>query len=279
MLSLNRERELREFEKNIGISFLNKTLLNQALTHSSFAYEHRSQEIFDNERLEFLGDAVLKLVISEYLFHKFPEKQEGDLTKIRAAVISDVSLAEVARKWHIGDYVLLGANEKKTGGRTRRSNLANALESLLGAIFIDAGLGKSRDFILEILKERLEKTSRKGFIADYKSTFQEQVQKMKCNLPEYKVIKETGPKHQKIFWIQVKVKGRIFGYGQGPTKKEAEQQAAKEALARLKKENISLLQPAIEPPEEKNPLSTEAELKKHHVHRIIDRVKKRMRLM
>ena len=232
-ISPQREKELQEIEKKLKTSFLNKALLNQALTHSSYGHEAKAP---DNERLEFLGDAILKLVVSEYLYHKFPERAEGDLTKIRAAVISDDTLAGVGRRLYLGDYLLLSANEKRTGGARRKSNQANAFEAVIGAVFLDAGIGKSRELILGLLEAEIEKVSREGYIRDYKSALQEFTQKHKWELPRYRVIKETGPKHRKVFWMEVKIKGRRYGVGRGRNKKESEQRAAMQALRRLKME-------------------------------------------
>jgi ribonuclease-3 len=215
------------------------TLLNHALTHSSYGHE---KNLPDNERLEFLGDAILKLAISEYIFNKYPEKAEGDLTKIRAAVISDETLANVGRQLTLGDFLLMSENEKKTGGSRRKSNLANTLEALIGAIYLDAGLGKARDLIVEMLRTEIELNARSGYIRDYKSALQEYSQKRKWELPHYKVIKESGPKHRRVFWMEVKVHGKWYGVGRGGNKKEAEQRAAMQALRKLKekKETPSL---------------------------------------
>ncbi|MFC1540711.1 ribonuclease III, partial [Candidatus Margulisiibacteriota bacterium] len=226
-------KELHECEKKLGTSFLNKVLLNQSLTHSSYGHE---QKIPDNERLEFLGDAILKLVVSEYVYHKFPERAEGDLTKIRAAVISDETLANVGRKLNLGSYLLLSANEKRTGGMRRKSNLANTLEAVIGAVFLDSGIGKSREMILGFLASEIEKVSRVGYITDFKSTVQEYAQKRKWELPRYRVIRETGPKHRRVFWMEVKIQGKRYGTGRGRNKKEAEQRAAMHALSRLRSE-------------------------------------------
>ncbi|MDD5382278.1 MAG: ribonuclease III [Candidatus Margulisbacteria bacterium] len=233
-LSPEREKELQELESKIKTSFLNKILLNQALTHSSYGNEFK---VPDNERLEFLGDAVLKLVISEHIYNKFPEKAEGDLTKIRASVISDETLAGVGRHLNVGDYLLLSANEKSTGGTRRKSNLANTFEALIGAVYLDEGLGKSRDLILQFLSGEIEKTSRAGYIRDYKSAVQEYAQKHKWELPRYRVIKESGPKHRRVFWMEVRLKGKVYGVGRGRNKKESEQRAAMHALTRIKGED------------------------------------------
>lgn len=230
---MQRDNELLELERKLRTIFLNKQLLNQSLTHSSFANE---ADIPDNERLEFLGDAVIKLVISEYIYNKFPTRPEGDLTKIRATVISDDTLGKIGSEVNLGEYLLLSENEKRTGGSKRKSNVANAFEAIVGAIYLDAGLGKARDFLIEHLRGEIEKVSKEGYIIDYKSATQEYVQKKKWMLPQYKVIKELGPKHKKVFVVAVRIKGRIMGEGTGLNKKEAEQKAAQEALKRLKRE-------------------------------------------
>lgn len=232
-LSPQREKELREIEKKLGASFLNLNLLNQSFTHSSYGHE---KTLPDNERLEFLGDAILKLVVSEYIYNKFPEKAEGDLTKIRAAVISDETLAVISRKMDLGAHLLMSENERRTGGSRRKSNLANVFEALLGALFLDSGVGKVRDLIIEKLRSEIELNSRAGYISDHKSALQEHSQKRKWDLPHYKVIKESGPKHRRVFWMEVKVHGKWYGVGRGGTKKEAEQRAAQVALRKLKME-------------------------------------------
>ncbi len=234
MLTPRREKQIQEFEAKIGIAFLNPALLNQSLTHSSFAHESRNKSP-DNERLELLGDAVIKLITTEYLYNKFPEHQEGDLTKIRAVAISDDVLAEAAKKLKLGEYILFGMNEKRTGGMHRKSNLANAMEALIGAIYLDAGLGKARDVLLELLIPEMDEISKEGYIKDFKSALQEFVQKKKWGLPYYRVIREEGLRHKKIFWMEVNIKGQKCGVGRGANKKEAEQAAAKIALSRLTK--------------------------------------------
>jgi len=232
MLTSRREKLLQEIESKMGITFLNKSLLNQSFTHSSFAHESKGK-VFDNERLEFLGDAVIKLVISEYLYNKFPGHSEGDLTKIRAVTISDDILAGVAIKLKLGQFLLLSTNERRTGGADRRSNLADCFEALTGAIYLDAGLGKARDILIEQLLPEIEKASKEGYISDFKSALQEFVQKKKWGLPMYNVLKETGPKHKKVFIMEANIRGQRYGVGHGKNKKEAEQAAAKVALAKL----------------------------------------------
>jgi ribonuclease-3 len=234
MLTPKREKQLQELESKISVTFLNKSLLNQCLTHSSYAYESK-EKIYDNERLEFLGDAVIKLVISEYLYNKYPTHNEGDLTKVRAVAISDDVLSGVSKKLKLGEYMLLGTNERRTGGVDRKSNLANAFEALTGGIYLDAGLGKARDTLLNALIPEIEKISNTDYMKDYKSALQEYVQKKKWGLPLYNVVKEVGPRHRKIFHIEVIIGGEKYGMGRGANKKEAEQSAAKVALNRLTK--------------------------------------------
>jgi len=235
MLTQRREKQLLELESMLGLSFLNKALLNQSLTHSSFAHESHDK-VPDNERLEFLGDAVIKLVISEYLYNKFPARAEGELTKIRAVAISDDILASVSKRFKLGQYMQLGLNERRTGGFDRKSNLANIFEALVGAIYLDAGLGKIRDVLIEFLEPEIDKISKEGYMSDFKSALQEFVQKKKWGLPIYEVIKETGLKHKKLFVMEVKIRGQHYGVGNGANKKEAEQAAAKMALHRLTKQ-------------------------------------------
>ncbi len=256
---------MEPLEKSLGVSFLNKSLLIQSMTHSSYGHE---KSVPDNERLEFLGDAVLKLAITEYLYNKFPERAEGDLTKIRASVISDETLGVIGRKLNLGDYLLLSENELKSGGQKRKSNLANAYEALLGALYLDAGLGKVRDLILDNLRDEVEKVSRAGYIRDYKSALQEYAQKHKRELPHYRVVKESGPRHRRVFWMEVKIKGRRYGVGRGANKKEAEQRAAAMALRRIKMQEKGP-QPAGKPVEKKE---------RTGLRQLISRVRKRIKL-
>ncbi len=232
MQNLKREKQLEELERKLGITFLNKALLNQSFTHSSYAHESQ-EKVYDNERLEFLGDAVIKLIISEYLYNKFPERSEGDLTKIRAVAISDDTFTGIASKMRLGSFLLLGANERRTGGMDRKSNLANVFEAMVGAIYLDAGLGKARDLLLSYLMPEIEKISKEGYVKDFKSALQEFVQKKKWGLPSYHVVTESGPKHKKVFHMEVIIRGQKYGVGQGANKKEAEQAVAKIALAKL----------------------------------------------
>ena len=234
MQEIDRQQQLLELKSRLGIDFISEKTLNQALTHSSYVNESKNTDLADNERLEFLGDAILKLVVSEYIYSNFPNHSEGQLTKMRAAVVSDASLSELSRELGLGRYILLGNNEKNSGGDKKRSNLANALESIIAAVFMEGGLEHARPLVVNLIKEPIAKASAEDFIIDYKSALQELCQKNKWGLPFYHVAKETGPKHKRVFWIEVKVKSVRYGEGKGYSKKEAEQSAAKEALNFLK---------------------------------------------
>lgn len=238
MISQARKQQLLEIEKKLGAKFVSYELIDQALTHSSFVNENKRTDLLDNERIEFLGDAVLKLIVSDYLFTNYPTKDEGELTKIRAAVVSDQALAEKAKSLNIGDYLLLGNNEKAQGGAQKKSNLANALEAIIASIYLDLGFEEAKKVVINLLKDDIKRASSEGFIIDYKSALQEFCQKNKWGLPEYSVIREIGPKHGRMFEIEVKVKGISYGSGKGKTKKEAEQNAAKIAFTVLKKTGI-----------------------------------------
>lgn len=234
MLTPERDQKIRELKDKLSIPFTSEALLNRALTHSSYINENKMSGLSDNERLEFLGDAVLKLVVSDYIFSTYPDYSEGDLTKMRAAVVSDLSLSEIAKDLDLGHYLLLGKNERSSGGEKKKSNIANALEAIIAAIFLDNGIDKARDAVIRLLKDSVDRASADDFMIDYKSALQEFCQKNKWGLPFYAVKKEAGPKHKKVFWIEAKVKGVKFGSGKGFSKKEAEQNAAKEALLELK---------------------------------------------
>lgn len=210
------------FQKQIGISFSNPSLLDLALTHSSF---NKKQ---NNGRLCFLGDAVLNMIASLYLFKRFPEYPEGILTKMRAGLVSRKVLVKWARDIKLGHFIFLSNGEEKTGGRKKASILSEAIEGLIGAIFIDGGISKAKKFVMAYL------SSQKGEFLDFKSALQELAQKEKMGLPVYKLVKKSGKEHNPSFNISVSV-GGIIEYGKGKNKKEASQEAAKKALERLQK--------------------------------------------
>lgn len=224
-----------ELEEKIGYSFSDKVLLKQALTHSSFANEQKINKSGNYERLEFLGDAVLEVVSSEFLFHKYPDVPEGQLTKMRASMVCEPSLAFCARDIELGKYILLGKGEETTGGRDRESITSDVMEALIGAIFLDGGMEKAKAHIERFILSDLED---KVLFFDSKSNLQEILQgKLKKEF-EYIVLDENGPEHEKEFIVEVNVEGEALGIGKGRTKKAAEQQAAYQALLKLKEKGI-----------------------------------------
>jgi ribonuclease-3 len=220
-------------DKKLGYRFKNPSLLKTSLTHSSFANE---ASVESNERLEFLGDAVLGCVVARFLYDRFPEASEGMLSRMKSALVSRVNFARFARELGINHEILLGKGEELTGGRDRESNLAGAFEAVIGAIYLDAGYRKASQIISRLLKDCLEN---KEIFIDYKTRLQELVQKHYGTRPKYKVILEEGPAHNKCFHIEVKVGRRVLGRGSGKSKKEAEQSAAKEGLENLSVSNHS----------------------------------------
>lgn len=215
----------------LSYTFKDEALLELALTHKSYANENKMTS--HNERMEFLGDAVLGLVISEYLMKTFPDSNEGDLSRFRAAVVSEPALASVARELGLGEFLLLGKGEDQSGGRNKDSLLADCLEALIAAIYLDAGKDAVESLVIRLFEEAMKKNRASGESLDYKTELQEICQERLKQLPEYRVVSETGPDHQKQFEMEVWVKGELSGRGRGKSKKEAEQGAAKEALEKL----------------------------------------------
>ncbi len=226
---------LSDIQERINHRFSNPDLLERALTHKSYANENRVPA--HNERLEFLGDSVLGLVVSEYLMNTCPDSTEGDLSRLRAAVVSEPALAAVARQIGLGSFLLLGRGEEQTGGRDKDSLLANCLEALLGSLYLDAGITAVEAFVLRFFDEIIRKTCTTRGTQDYKTELQELCQERVRQLPEYRVVSETGPDHQKKFEVELSLKGTVYGRGAGKSKKEAEQKAAKEALEKLSGQN------------------------------------------
>ena len=220
---------MQELEKRIGYTFRNKALLKEATTHSSFANEHKSQHIKYNERLEFLGDAVLSIVVSDYIFKNCPELPEGELTKLRASLVCEKSLFDFAKQINLGNYLVLSRGERHNGGASRPSILSDAFEALLAAIFIDGGIEPAKKHVLSFIVPAI-KNSKQKRVKDYKTTLQEIVQKNPGEKLEYVLIGESGPDHNKHFVVEVHLNSNVIGKGGGRSKKEAEQQAAREAL-------------------------------------------------
>ena len=224
------DEKFLEFEKKIGVVFTNKRLLKEAFTHRSYINENRNCGWPHNERLEFLGDAVLELVVTDYLFHKYPDVTEGDLTSYRAALVNTISISEGAIHWEMNDYLLLSKGESKDIGKARQIILANSFEALIGAIYLDRGYDVAQDFIAKSLFYKTEEMVRKELWRDAKSRLQEKAQEIVNITPSYEVIKEEGPDHDKRFTIGVYLGEELVAEGEGHAKQEAEQQAAHRAL-------------------------------------------------
>lgn len=225
----------KEIEEKIGYQFNNKELLNQALTHSSYANERHLNRPADNERLEFLGDAVLEVVSSDFLFHEYPERTEGELTRLRASIVCESALSFCTRELALGQYLLLGKGEELTGGRKRDSILSDALEALIGAIYLDGGLASAKEFILRFVLNDLE---HKQLFFDSKTILQEIVQGNYSEELHYQLICEKGPDHNKRFVMEARIGEEAYGQGEGRTKKAAEQEAAYHTLLQLKQQGL-----------------------------------------
>lgn len=221
--------EISELEKNIGTNFLDKDLLLQALTHRSYLNENPSWHLDHNERLEFLGDAVLELVVTEYLYDKYSDP-EGELTSWRAALVNAITLSRISEKIMLNDYLLLSRGEARDTGRARQYILANAMEAVIGAIHLDRGYQAAGKFIADFILPELPEILAQGAHRDYKSRFQEEAQERAGVTPNYEVLKEWGPDHAKNFRIGVYLGSELVAEGEGPSKQEAQQEAAKVGL-------------------------------------------------
>ncbi|MDY0093876.1 MAG: ribonuclease III [Candidatus Vecturithrix sp.] len=231
-----REQEYEQLYERLGYRFQNYTLLRQALTHRSFVNETGDPEIEDNEKFEFLGDSVLGLVISDFLFQNFPRFREGDLSRVKSHVVSEPFLAEIARQLDLGTFLLLGKGEAASGGHEKNSLLSNCYEAIVASIYLDGGIEAAWKFLLSCFQERIEILIEQQHILDHKSLLQEHSQEMFNCTPVYRLRQITGPDHDKTFEVELLIKREVFSMGSGKNKKEAEQAAAKEALAKL---NIS----------------------------------------
>jgi ribonuclease-3 len=225
--------QLSDIQQRIAHTFHDDSLLERALTHKSYANENRVP--YHNERMEFLGDAVLSLVVSKYLMTACPDSTEGDLSRFRAAVVSESALATISREIGLGEYLLLGKGEDQTGGRNKDSLLADCLEALIASVYLDAGIDAAEAFVIRVFEAVIRKTCTSIGPLDYKTALQELCQERLKQLPEYRIVSETGPDHQKQFKIEVWIKGQFSGRGMGKSKKEAEQRAAGDALENLTK--------------------------------------------
>ena len=218
---------MESLEKAIGYEFKNKKLLNQALTHTSYAYEHNVES---NEKLEFLGDSILEFISSEYLYKNYPNLREGEMTKVRATVVCESSLYKVAKVHGFSDFLNLGKSERLSGGKERPAILADSVEAVIAAMFLDGGLEVAKEFIISSLKNEIEIASKNVGLKDYKTVLQEKLQVHGEVKIEYTIIKEMGPDHDKSFEAEVKCNGKKLATGIGKSKKQAEMKAAQKAL-------------------------------------------------
>ena len=223
---------LTDFEDKIGYHFKNQGLLRQALTHSSYANERHMKKLSDNERLEFLGDAVLEIISSDFLYHNYPDVPEGQLTKLRASIVCEPTLALCTKELELGDYLYLGRGENQTGGRNRKSILSDALEAVIGAIYLDGGFANAKEFVLKFILTDIE---HKKLFYDSKTILQEVVQGEHEQL-DYRLVGESGPDHDKSFSVEVWIGEQKISEGSGHTKKAAEQEAAYHALIKLREQ-------------------------------------------
>ena len=222
---------IKDLETAIGYRFRNITLLQNALTHSSYANERWHNSLLSNERLEFLGDSVLGMLVAEYLYRNFPDRPEGELTRMRADMVCETTLAAAANRIGLGDHLLLGHGEEQGGGRSRDSILADAVESVIAACFLDGGLDAALNFVRQFIL--VEVPVNKLHNVDYKTQLQELVQQKKNQVLSYVLVGESGPDHDKQFDVEVSLNGAIVGYGRGSSKKRAEQDAARAAIKKL----------------------------------------------
>lgn len=228
-----RKKALQALEKKIGYCFKSLDLLNQGLRHKSFVHENVDAEGQDNERLEFLGDAVLDLVIGHLIMDRYPDYPEGSLSRLRASVVNETRLAKIARDLSLGEYLLLGKGEEMTRGREKSSILSSTLEALLATIYLDGGYKKAFKAIAQLFSLTLEVAEKESFYQDYKTKLQELSQDTLKATPRYVLAKEYGPDHDKIFGVQVQIQGKVAGVGAGRSKKEAEQRAARRTLQKI----------------------------------------------
>jgi len=229
-----REKSLRRLEKKIRCRFKSLELLDQGLRHKSFVHETLEAGGRDNERLEFLGDAVLDLAIGQLIMERHPDYSEGKLSRLRAAVVNEARLAQIAQELVLGEYLLLGKGEEMSGGRTKSSILAASLEALLAAVYIDRGFKKALQVIAQLFTPHLERAEKGGLVQDFKTTLQEVAQEILKATPRYLLVKQFGPDHKKVFGVKVLIRDEVAAIGAGKSKKEAEQRAAQKTLEKMK---------------------------------------------
>jgi ribonuclease-3 len=235
--------KLEDLEKKIGHSFTNKALLEKALTHSSYAYEREADKAADNELLEFLGDSVVGLAAADFFYSAYPDLTEGDLSKFKSTATSTLSLSELAKKLNLDKAILLGRGEEKSGGRKKKTILADVFEAVVGAVYIDGGFETAKAFISRLLSSSFKPIHREFFINNYKSALQEMFQKSDLPSPTYDTLTEKGPAHKKTFVVEVRLGDRSLAKAKGLSRKSAEQQAAQKALKTILGRKMKVLTP------------------------------------
>ncbi len=230
------EDQAEELCQRLGYQFRDISLLLNALCHASFSNEQPQLELENNERLEFLGDAVLELAVSHILMDRFAQAEEGTLSRYRAALVDETGLYQVAMAIGLGKYLFLGKGEELSGGREKPSILADAMEALIGAVYIDGGFDQAKRVIIKLFSSRIEDLGNKDMIHDFKSLLQELTQQRYKTIPAYRLVEEWGPPHDKVFRVSLAIRGEVVAHGEGKSKKEAEQRAAKVAYMKMRKE-------------------------------------------
>jgi ribonuclease III len=236
MTEVERNRKLNKLETVLGYTFRDSETINQALTHTSYVNEEHPGITQDNERLEFLGDAIINFVVSDYIYHLQPELDEGKLAKLKAVVVSESVLARQAKSIKLGDFLKLGKGELRSGGASRSSILGDALEAVIGALYLDGGIAIARHFVLSLLQETMKAVLLDAYTKDYKSLLQELAQSECSTTPKYEVVRQSGPDHDKVFVVKVMINNLDYGMGKGKSKKEAEQKAARMGFRKLRRE-------------------------------------------
>ncbi|MCL1836380.1 MAG: ribonuclease III [Treponema sp.] len=231
MIEPGRKKQLAAFQKTAGFRFKSLELLNLSFVHRSVSNETGCRQ--NNERLEFLGDSILGAVCATLLYEKFPEKPEGELAKIKSVAVSEEVLSSVARILQIDTMLLLGKGEDLSGGREKKAILADTLEALIGALYLDSGYRAAFDFVSRLFSPEIGRITEKDYLRDYKSLLQELCQRNYRTYPQYRLVKRSGPEHERMFWIEVSVNGTVYGPGSGRSKKSAEQEAARAAWQSL----------------------------------------------
>jgi ribonuclease-3 len=230
--------DIKRLEKKLGVVFRDKSLLQRALTHRSYLNEHPEFPFEDNERLEFLGDAVLDFVTGEYLYHRFPEQREGSLTSLRSVLVRRTTLADFARQWDLGSHLMMGHGEAETGGRNRAATLCAAFEAVVGALYLDQGIDSVQHMIEPLIVPQITRTLQERLDKDPKSSLQELAQGRMHRTPRYRTVSESGPDHAKEFTVEATIGGQIFGEGKGHSKQQAAQEAARAALTHFEELGI-----------------------------------------